>query len=100
MKRKEDGFMLKRKICRVIAGVMVAILLMQGSAICASAETFLLSGDDYEYTGIEISESSKTVATVSGSGKTATVKAVGKGKATITATTSNGKKITCKFTVK
>jgi hypothetical protein len=48
---------------------------------------------------IKWASSNKKVVKVSGKGKTATVKAVGKGKATITATTSNGKKVTCKVTV-
>jgi uncharacterized protein YjdB/C1A family cysteine protease len=43
--------------------------------------------------------SDKSIATVSGSGAKAVVKAVSSGKVTITATTSNGKKVSCKVTV-
>ena len=54
---------------------------------------------DAETKAIVWTSSDKSVATVSGSGSVATVKAVGAGSATITASTVNGKTATCSVSV-
>ena len=58
-----------------------------------------LDAEDAEIKAIVWTSSDKSVATVSGSESAATVKAVGAGSATITASTVNGKTATCSVTV-
>jgi uncharacterized protein YjdB len=96
----------KKITCKVtVKSPITGVKISNSSKTVKKGKSFKLTAtivpsDTTDSKTIKWTSSNKKVVKVSGSGKTATVKAVGKGKATITATTSNGKKITCKVTVK